>query len=537
MGKGGAQLGKTVKGKSKEKKERTAVRAEVTEQQLNDDIRELEEYERLARLAEANRKRLKALQQQEEENTRLNRMRLTNLHRTLMRAQKVESLLLESEIMSQNHERDVQRRDALVRMLSADLDDMEEQYQAAQRTHMTKRDQLTGLHLTHLAKLESEFERDLGAVKDEYETEARELARRHETETAELRGIIAAVEADDRKRADEARQAHETEREEIRNKNLEDINMLRINLENKIEDLAKQFDTAHQQYVDHTDQANKHFKKLVKKDKTLNKQIDSQKHKIEKLQARLSSWKKTIEQNEKECRARNEALRAQKDAIQRHCHELKARMKRFRDSGSRRLTELTVMSRQALKKNEGRLEQAERILTMAELCEKYETEREKVLPFTVHLDGPLAEADGAQAEGKQQQQQQLQQQSAGGKKPEGGHQSAGGAVEGAAPAGGIKQLDRFYQRYNKVLLDKLAIEEERSRLARENADLQALLKEYLDGVSITPDAVDHANPLLVVNGRVNLAPDQPVRRASGRPSVVEAAVTVRSYAQHSRPVQ
>lgn len=519
MGKGAAQLGKTVKGKSKEKKERVAVRAEVTEQQLNDDIRELEEYERLARLAEANRKRLRALQQQEEENTRLNRMRLTNLHRTLMRAQKVESLLLESEIMSQNHERDAQRRDELVRMLAADLEDMEEQYQAAQRTHMAKRDQLSGLHLSHLARLESEFERDLDAVRGEYEAEREELDRRHETETAELHGIIAAVEADDRRRADDARQAHETEREEIRNKNLEDINMLRINLENKIEDLAKQFDTAHQQYVDHTDQANKHFKKLVKKDKTLNKQIDSQKHKIEKLQARLSSWKKTIEQNEKECRARNEALRAQKDAIQRHCHELKARMKRFRDSGSRRLTELTVMSRQALKKNEGRLEQAERILVMAELCEKYETEREKVLPFVVHLDGPLAEG-AAGGEGKEQKEAEVAAAAAGEDKP-----------------AGIPQLDRFYQRYNKVLLDKLAIEEERARLSRENADLQALLKEYLDGVTVTPDAVDRANPLLVVNGRVNLAPDQPVRRAAGRPSVVEAAVTVRAYAQHQRPVQ
>lgn len=510
MGKGGAQLGKTVKGKSKEKKERAAVRAEVTEQQLNDDILQLEEYERLARLAEANEKRLKALQQQEEENTKMNRMRLMNLHRSLMRAQKVESLLLESEIMSQNNERDVERRDALVRMLARDLEDMEEQFQAAQRTHMAKRDQLTALHVTHLTKLENEFERDLRSVQTEFEAERADLVRRHEVETAELRGIISAVEADDRKRADDARQAHETEREEIRNKNLEDINMLRINLENKIEDLAKQFDTAHQQYVDHTDQANKHFKKLVKKDKTLNKQIDSQKHKIEKLQARLSSWKKTIEQNEKECRARNEALRAQKDAIQRHCHELKARMKRFRDSGSRRLTELTVMSRQALKKNEASLEQAERILTMAELCEKYETEREKVLPFTVHLNGP---APSSAPEGKE---------------------AAEKKVEGA-PKAGISELDRFYQRFNKVLLDKLAIEEERERLARENADLQGLLKEYLDGVTITPDAVDRANPLLVVNGRVNLAPDQPVRRTA-RPGVVEAAVTVRTYAAHTRPV-
>ena len=60
----------------------------------------------------------------------------------------------------------------------------------------------------------------------------------------------------------EAKQSHETEREEIRNKNLEGINELRINLENKIEDLEKQFDDAHVNYVENTDQANKHFKEL-----------------------------------------------------------------------------------------------------------------------------------------------------------------------------------------------------------------------------------------------------------------------------------
>lgn len=529
MGKGAAQLGKTVKGKSKEKRERTAVRAEVTEQQLQDDIRQMEEFERLAKLAEHSRARLKALQQQEEENTKMNRMRLVNLHRTLMRAQKVESLLLESEVMAQNHERDVERRDALVSMLVTDLQEMEEQYQMAQRTHATKRDELAKLHATHLARLEDEFARDLAAVEDEHEEERSGAAATHEKRRAELRGIVEAVEADDRRRTDESRQAHETEREEIRNKNLEDINMLRINLENKIEDLAKQFDTAHQQYVDHTDTANKNFKKLVKKDKTLNKQIDSQKHNIEKMQVRLSSWKKTIEQNELECRARNEALRAQKDAVQQHCHELKARMKRFRDSGSRHLTELTVLSRKALKRNEQRLEQAERILVMAELCEKYETERERVMPFGDGEDAGEA-ADGGKAGPAREA-------AAGGKSGEPATPGTPDAAAAAAVAGnaaGIEQLDRFYQRYNKVLLDKLAIEEERARLARENADLQSLLKEYLDGVSITADVVDRANPLLVVNGRVNLAPQQPVRRAANA-TVVEAAVTVRAYAAHTRP--
>ena len=80
-------------------------------------------------------------------------------------------------------------------------------------------------------------------------------------------------------------------------------------------------------------------------------------------------------------------------------------------------------------------------------------------------------------------------------------------------------LDRFYRRYNKVLLDKLAIAKEKERLERENHDLQAILKQYLDGISVNEDVMRGPNPLLVVNGRVNLnAP--PVRR-TGRVPVVE----------------
>ncbi len=76
---------------------------------------------------------------------------------------------------------------------------------------------------------------------------------------------------------------------------------------------------AHQNYVMHTDQANKQFKKLVKKDKALTKQIEAQKSKIARCQARLISWKRSIAQNEKECRERNDALRRQKELIARHC--------------------------------------------------------------------------------------------------------------------------------------------------------------------------------------------------------------------------
>jgi hypothetical protein len=37
-------------------------------------------------------------------------------------------------------------------------------------------------------------------------------------------------------------------------------------------------------------------------------------------------------------------------------------------------------------------------------------------------------------------------------------------------------LDNFYKRFNKVLLDKMALENEKSKLMKENQDLKAILK-------------------------------------------------------------
>lgn len=118
MGKGGAQLGKAVKGKSKDKKDKKLkLKESVQNVQLDTDLKQLEEYEKLTKMAEANKERLKKLYQQEELNTRLNKMLLLNFQRKFMRAAKVESLRGDMEMLSQNHQRDVDRKDAIIKML------------------------------------------------------------------------------------------------------------------------------------------------------------------------------------------------------------------------------------------------------------------------------------------------------------------------------------------------------------------------------------------------------------------------------------
>jgi hypothetical protein len=54
-----------------------------------------------------------------------------------MRLAKVEDLRKEIEVLSQNHEREVDRKDAIIQMLDRDLEEAEEQHQMALRAHLT----------------------------------------------------------------------------------------------------------------------------------------------------------------------------------------------------------------------------------------------------------------------------------------------------------------------------------------------------------------------------------------------------------------
>ncbi len=65
-------------------------------------------------------------------------------------------------------------------------------------------------------------------------------------------------------------------------------------------------------------------------------------------------------------------------------------------------------------------------------------------------------------------------------------------------------LDLFWKRYNKALLDEMAIQREKERYENENRELQAILKQYLDGISVNDDVMNNANPLMVINGRLRL---------------------------------
>eukprot|EP00750_Incisomonas_marina_P031209 INCI7773.1.p1 GENE.INCI7773.1~~INCI7773.1.p1 ORF type:complete len:609 (-),score=160.37 INCI7773.1:103-1929(-) len=508
---GSAQLGKPVKGKSKE-----VVRATKkidAAQRLERKVQLMAEMDLKKKLALKAKARLRKQMEMEQKYGRMNQMKIQNQWRKIMRIAKVQSLRSHIDIIKQSHERDVDRKDAILQMLDRDTEEAEEQYQMALRSHLQNIDRLLELQDSRLAGLEIQFTKELNEIDLEFSKEREYIDAEHERERDQLLEIIDAVMAEEAEREVEAKQEFDQMREEIRNKNLEDINVLRITLEGKIEELERRFENAHMNYLQNTDKRTQDFKYLTRKDQELRKDIEHKIRKIERLQSAKNHWMTKINQNEKECRERNQHLQDEKDTIVAHFQQLKAKMNSFRSVQKKRLALLTVDARNTKKTLVQKQELAQRILTLAELARKLESEQEKVLPFKV--DEEIAEQLAtASAEEKAQH-------------SEGGAAAAAGeahSIEGyvatalvstgngdMAPVEEWNYLDNFYKKYNKVLMDKLTIEKEQARLEQENADLQAILKQYLDGISVTDEVMNSANPLLVVNGKVNLN-SAPVQR-------------------------
>ncbi len=133
-------------------------------------------------------------------------------------------------------------------------------------------------------------------------------------------------------------------REELRNRNLEDINMLRISLDAQIEELEQHFETAHLNYLQQTAQRTHDFKELTQNDQRLSRDIDLRRRKIDNLQTTIQQWRAKIRQLGRETEERNRLLLEEKHSIQTHYQQLKQRINAYRGTQNQRLLQLSESS-------------------------------------------------------------------------------------------------------------------------------------------------------------------------------------------------
>lgn len=469
---------------------------------IKDRAKALEEIDREKYLSEVRKKYLKSQAAVEEKNSKHNSNKIQESWLKIMRSAKTKQLKKEVEIAAQNHERDVDRKDAILQMLDRDLDESEEQHQVAVRSHLCRVDELLQIQSERLERMKQIYNEDIAALDEEFRIEQEAVMEAHTREKRELQLIIQQVEQEEKAREQMDITEHQSQYELIRNKNIEEDHQMRSNLEEKIEQMKEKCSAQLASYKSATETNTMDYRSYLAKDAQLSKHVERKLRQVERMQASIQHWKLKIQQNKSECEERNAQLRTEKDHIAKHFQDLKMKMSKFRGEGTKRLTDLTVNSRNCAAVLKENVSLAERILKTSELCRKYETEREKVMPFYFSREVDMEKLEFEDEDLKDEIKESLQEQ---------------GMDEWS-------YLDNFFKRENKVKLDSLAIEKEKSRLEKENVQLRSILKQFLDGVSVNENVLSGPNPLLVINGKVNLN-HVPMRQgAADKKVVIEAQV-------------
>jgi len=189
--------------------------------------------------------------------------------------------------------------------------------------------------------------------------------------------------------------------------------------------------------------------------------------------------KQKLANNNREFEERNKSLRDEKEALQTHFQELKRKMNLYRENERKKLTELTVLSNRVVHDLKKRVDTAEKILKLVEMNRKLESEEERMMSFQ-------------RSELEPELQQQIQQEEA-------------SVIKNGSllPEKEQEALRLFFRRYNKVLLDTFALDAKKKKLQEENDKLKLILKEYLEGISISEEILAKKNTLLVVNNQTN----------------------------------
>ncbi|KAL0224978.1 hypothetical protein RCL1_002890 [Eukaryota sp. TZLM3-RCL] len=441
------ELGKAKKGAKGKKAAKTPPTAEEIEAQRRaaQDALRLKLKDRLTALERA---------------SKINRLKVDEGWRELMRVRKVESLRNDLEQLAMQHELRMDAKDVIISALDRELDISGEQYTDAQRSHLYNVDALLEVQKASIERLEAAFSATFEELKQTHAVEQSEMTKNHDVLKQSLLDAMSTMEAEFRIFDAQRRQEFEETYQSEKDKHTEDFNVQKITLEAALDDLKTSATEAYTQYRSATDQTQSQYQKLLERDKLNQKRLLLQNQHIKKLNDQINTWKAKISASKTEHVQKLSELSEERAQIQKHFKRLRAKISKFRQKERERLAGLMQSARGTIDTLEQHLSVGENTVKLANLCKKLENENEHRQPF--YLD---AECDSTTM---------------------------------FAELDIIPQMDRFYQRYNKVFLETVALRKEEERLEDENTKLKSILQQYLTAITVSDDALSQDNPLLTV---------------------------------------
>ncbi|XP_036385848.1 dynein regulatory complex subunit 2-like [Megalops cyprinoides] len=463
---------------------------EMTEEERQHMLQQkaLAEEEMLRKKQAMAHKQLTEQLQEEERNTEVNENKLVNKWRPIFRRMRASELRNDVTMLSQSFERVLDHKDCVIKCLEDELNKTREKSAQTHRSHLNCIDRLLTMQSERLVALEQRWCRELEELCTDFTTEREILIAQHQQECMYLEDVDFAIEQCHNEVDADTRQDFLSTRNDIKNRNTEEKNALRVQLEGEAEELWHQIQQAVQDYAEATKYRSKTFDSLVSRDEYSALEMESQMKKIQKLQHSIAMLRNRLSSAQKKDEEEAEGLRTIREEVTALARQVNAQMTSNLSRDRCHLTNLTIYSNGAAKKLQSIVDKGKKLLRVTEMCRRMETEEEKSLRFYCHSPNS---SDSAEQIPESCQDVALT-------------VTLPFASTRSPPAPGQDVLDytgleSVWHRYNKVLLERLCLAKEQVALNQENERLRGLLRQYLEGISVSDEVLRQRNTLLVVS--------------------------------------
>ena len=316
----------------------------------------------------------------EERSVILNKAKLTDQWRTILRKAKTVDLKRDVMTLKDAFERALDKKKKYIDGLLNELEEAEEQYSMAFRAQMENIDKMMSIHKARLSDHQNQFSSEKERLMGESSSDKRDMISKQKESEDYLNDVQIALDQNHSEVEGSLRTQFQSRKDEIRNRNLEELTTLKNAMEETMDGLWSELQEHIGQYKDSTADKRRTYGELLAKDKKGVAELSSNNNKLSRLQEEISDFKRKVNEGGADIGPEMEQLRKEREALTAQLHEVRRRVSIvFRNREHEKLKRLAVESHDILKVLNNLLGDQEHLLKLHKLVQKLATQQDIAL--------------------------------------------------------------------------------------------------------------------------------------------------------------
>ncbi|XP_073340412.1 dynein regulatory complex subunit 2 [Pagrus major] len=401
---------------------------------------------------------LKDKLQREQRNTAVNLLKLNEGWRSILRQTRTAELREDIAVLSQTFERRLDALDSVLRNLESDLQEAERQSAQVRRVHLQHLERLRAQQDKRLTFVQLQWENGLQHLSSMFSSERKQTQASRRQQRADLEDAMFSLEQQHKVVMEEIHRLYADSITAFESAHDDRVAALVQENKNKLEERSLQ----NQELVKLCSDETKKVDDLLANNQRLIQKTNADMRNVKSLQDLVIQLRERLNSRKTKNQLVEQDLTAARDQVKRKTLELREQLTRSQKAARKQLTDLSLQGHSATKRLEAVTTKGERVLHVAEMCQKLENKQRNV--------SALFSAEDHRTETQQ-------------------------PAEGASA---FPELQRVTRSINSAVLQREALKKHKQDLTRENQQLRLLLRQHLDGMTVSDGTLDGPNALLAV---------------------------------------